>query len=403
MSSPLLASRVTRMRESPSVAAAQRVRELKAEGRSILDLTVGEPDFDTPDHIKTAAIAAMQSGLTKYTAVNGIPVLREAISKRLMEKTGLDYDASRITIGGGAKQVIFLALMATVEAGVEVVVPSPYWVSYPDMVEAHDGTPVVVDCPESDGFLLTPERLEAAITPATRWVILNTPSNPTGAIYDADRLAALAAVLDRHPHVHVLSDEIYDEICYLDAPAPTLLGIAPHLRDRVFLTNGVSKSYAMTGWRLGYGVGNPELVGAINKLQSQSSSCPSSISQAAAAEALSGDQSFVTESVASYRHRRDVAFELLDAVDGLDPVLPQGAFYLFVGCSSLIGARTPEGVELRSDQGVVLYLLDHASVATIQGSAYGADGYFRVSFATSEDVLRSAAASISAAVSSLTR
>ncbi|WP_415976195.1 aspartate transaminase [Rhodococcus sp. 077-4] len=403
MSSQTLASRVTRMRESPSVAAAQRVRELKAQGRAILDLTVGEPDFDTPEHIKRAAVAAMNDGLTKYTPVNGIPALREAISNRLHLKTGLDYDSSRITIGGGAKQVIFLALMATVEAGVEVIVPSPYWVSYPDMVAAHDGTPVVVDCPESEQFLLTPERLDAAITPATRWVILNTPSNPTGAIYTAEQLAELARVLDRHPHVHILSDEIYDEITYLDAPVPTLLAVAPHLRDRVFLTNGVSKSYAMTGWRLGYGVGNPELVGAINKLQSQSSSCPSSISQAAAAEALAGDQSFVTESVASYRHRRDVTFELLDRIDGLKPVLPQGAFYLFVGCTGLIGATTPGGTVLKSDQDVVLYLLDHASVATIQGSAYGAEGYFRVSFATSEATLRAASSAISEAVSALTR
>lgn len=398
-----LASRVTRMRESPSVAAAQRVRELKAEGAEILDLTVGEPDFDTPSHIKAAAVAAMEIGLTKYTPVNGIPVLREAIGKRMRQKTGLDYDSSRTTIGGGAKQVIFLALMATVEEGVEVIVPSPYWVSYPDMVAAHDGTPVVVNCPESENFLLTPERLESAITPSTRWVVLNTPSNPTGAIYTAAQLEALVAVLDRHPHVHVLSDEIYDEITYLDAPVPNLLALAPHLQDRVFLTNGVSKSYAMTGWRLGYGVGSRELVGAINKLQSQSSSCPSSISQAAAAEALTGDQSFVVESVASYRHRRDITFELLDAIDGLEPVLPQGAFYLFVGCSGLIGARTPDGSVLGSDQDIVLYLLDFAAVATIQGSAYGADGYFRVSFATSEDVLRAAAAAISSAVSALTR
>ncbi|MDI9897146.1 aspartate transaminase [Rhodococcus sp. IEGM 1381] len=403
MTSITLASRVTRMRESPSVAAAQRVRELKSQGREILDLTVGEPDFDTPAHIKAAAVTAMDAGLTKYTPVNGIPVLREAIGKRIREKTGLDYDSGRITIGGGAKQVIFLALMATVEADVEVIVPSPYWVSYPDMVSAHDGTPVVVDCPESEHFLLTPARLEAAITPATRWVILNTPSNPTGAIYTAEQLDGLADVLDRHPHVHVLSDEIYDEITYLDGPVPNLLAVAPRLQDRVFLTNGVSKSYAMTGWRLGYGVGSPELVGAINKLQSQSSSCPSSISQAAAAEALTGDQSFVTESVASYRRRRDITFELLDAIEGLEPVLPQGAFYLFVGCSALIGARTPDGDVLGTDQAVVLYLLDHASVATIQGSAYGADGYFRVSFATSEHVLRSAAAAISTAVSDLTR
>jgi aspartate aminotransferase len=398
-----LASRVTALRQSPSVAAAQRVRELEADGRAILDLTVGEPDFDTPEHIVYAAIEAMHAGATRYTPVNGVPELRAAITATMKAKTGLDYESDRITIGGGAKQVIFLALMATVEEGVEVIVPAPYWVSYPDMVAAHGGTPVVVQCPESENFLLTPERFESAITPATRWVILNTPSNPTGAIYNESQLRSLATVLDLHPHVNVLSDEIYDEISFLDERTPTLVTVAPHLRDRVFVTNGVSKSYAMTGWRLGYGVGDPVLVGAINKLQSQSSSCPSSISQYAAAEALTGDQSFVATSVASYRHRRDVMFELLAEIDGLTPVLPQGAFYLFVGCSDLIGSYTPDGTRLESDQDVVLYLLDHASVATIQGSAYGVDGYFRVSFATSEDVLRSAAENIAKAVAALTR
>ena len=395
------AGRVRRIRESASVAAAQRVRDLKAEGRTILDLTVGEPDFDTPDHIKAAAVAALDAGLTKYTAVNGIPPLREAILQRFATRTGLPVDVPNLTIGGGAKQVIFLALMASVEAGDEVIIPAPYWVSYPDMVLAHDGTPVIVDCPEEDGFLLSAAQLEQAITPATTWVILNAPGNPSGSVYSREQLSELAAVLRRHPQVLVLADEIYDEIVFGERPMPTLLDVAPDLADRILTVNGVSKAYAMTGWRLGWGVGEPGLIAAINKLQSQSSSCPSSISQAAAVAALTGDQSFVTTSVASYRRRRDLFHDLLSDIDGLEPVLPAGAFYLFVRCAGLLGRTTPQGHLLTTDQDVVLYLLEEASVATIQGSAYGMSPYFRCSYATSESVLTDAAAQLAAAVAAL--
>ncbi|WP_433715270.1 aspartate transaminase [Nocardia sp. CA-084685] len=401
MSPFALAARVERMRESPSSAAAQRVRTLRESGRVILDLTVGEPDFDTPDHVKAAAIRAMDSGLTKYTAVNGIPELRQAIAARILDRTGTTVDDNEITVGGGAKQVIFMALMATVEEGDQVIVPSPYWVSYPDMVSLHGGTPIVVDCPESDRFLLTAAGLAGAITPATKWVILNGPSNPTGAVYNTEELAALAAVLERHPHVNILCDEIYDEIVFTAQRTPSLLSVAPQLRDQIFVVNGVSKSYAMTGWRLGYGVGHPQLIAAINKLQSQSSSCPSSISQAAAAAAIAGDQSFVAESIVRYRARRDLMFDLLADVDGLAPVRPQGAFYLFVGCAGILGKRTPDGRVLHDDQDVVLYLLEAASVATIQGSAYGAPSYLRISFATSADVLRTAAVEIAKAIAAL--
>ena len=395
------AGRVRRIRESASVAAVQRVRDLKAEGRTILDLTVGEPDFDTPGHIKAAAVAALDAGLTKYTAVNGIPPLREAILQRFATRTGLSVDARNLTIGGGAKQVIFLALMASVEAGDEVIIPAPYWVSYPDMVLAHDGTPVIVDCPEEDGFLLSAAQLEQAITPATTWVILNAPGNPSGSVYSREQLSELAAVLRRHPQVLVLADEIYDEIVFGERPMPTLLDVAPDLADRILTVNGVSKAYAMTGWRLGWGVGEPGLIAAINKLQSQSSSCPSSISQAAAVAALTGDQSFVTTSVASYRRRRDLFHDLLSDIDGLEPVLPAGAFYLFVRCAGLLGRTTPQGHLLTTDQDVVLYLLEEASVATIQGSAYGMSPYFRCSYATSESVLTDAAAQLAAAVAAL--
>jgi aspartate aminotransferase len=396
-----LAARVGAIKESASVAASQRVRELKASGIPIVDFTIGEPDFETPDNIKDAAKAAIDAGLTRYTPVTGIPALRDAIRAKAEVRTGQRYGADEVTLGGGAKQVIFLALMATVEEGVEVIVPAPFWVSYPDMVVANGGTPVIVPCVASDDFLLTPELLEAAITPRTRWVILNAPSNPSGAIYDEAALAGLAEVLDRHPQVHVLADDIYDEITYGDAPVPNLLRVAPRLRDRVLVVNGVSKSYAMTGWRIGYATGERSLIAAINKLQSQMSSCPSSISQAAAAEALSGDQSFVSSAVATYRTRRDLICALLNAVDGLSVTPPQGAFYAYVDCSGLLGRRTPAGGVLKTDADVVLYLLNEAHVATIQGSAYGLSPYFRISFATSDDLLRAGAAQIADAVARL--
>ncbi len=395
------AARVQAIRESPSTQAAQRVRDLRAAGRTIVDLTVGEPDFDTPDHVKAAAVAAMDAGLTKYTPVNGIPALREAIAAKVLRRTGQAYGGNEIAVGGGAKQVIFLALMAGIDPGDEVIVPAPYWVSYPDMVAAHGGVPVVVPCREADGFRLTPQALEAAITPRTRWLVLNAPGNPTGTLYTPHELAALAEVLDRHPRVVVLCDEIYDEITFTDRPATSLVSVAPRLRERILLVNGVSKTYAMTGWRLGWGLGDPGLIGAVNTLQSQSSSCPSSISQAAAVAALTGDETFVRRSVAAYRERRDLIHGLLADVDGLAPVRPAGSFYLFVNCAGLLGRTTPDGATLTTDNDVVLFLLDHASVATIPGSAYGSSPYFRVSFAAAEPTLKDAAAAIGAAVATL--
>jgi len=395
------ATRIQAIRESPSTQAAQRVRDLRAAGRTIVDLTVGEPDFDTPEHVKAAAVAAMDAGLTKYTPVNGTPELRAAIAEKVRQRTGQAYGGNEIAVGGGAKQIIFLALMAGVDPGDEVIVPAPYWVSYPDMVAAHGGVPVVVDCAEADGFRLTPDALAAAITPRTRWLVLNAPGNPTGTLHTPAELAALADVLDRHPQVLVLCDEIYDEITFTDRPATGLVAVAPRLRDRILLVNGVSKTYAMTGWRLGWGVGDPALIDAVNTLQSQSSSCPSSISQAAAVAALTGDDAFVRRSVAAYRERRDLIHDLLADVEGLRPVRPDGSFYLFVNCAGLLGRTTPDGARLTTDNEVVLYLLDHASVATIPGTAYGARPYFRVSFAASEAVLKDAAAAIGAAVAAL--
>ncbi|MEO5315095.1 aspartate transaminase [Pseudarthrobacter sp. CC12] len=395
------ASRVTRIKSSPSVAAAARVRELKAEGRRILDLTVGEPDFDTPQHIKDAAVAAIDRGETKYTSVTGTPELQKAILQTLHRKTGQQYTAGEITIGGGGKQVIFTAFMATLDPGDEVVIPAPYWVSYPDMVLANEGTPVIVSCGEDTGFKLTPEALAGALTERTKWVILNTPSNPTGAVYSREELAGLAAVLKDHHGVYVLTDEIYDGIHFGEELITGLVAVAPGLKDRVLVTNGVSKAYAMTGWRLGYAGGPAPLVAAINKLQSQMSSCPSSISQAAAAAALTGDQAFVRESVDVYRERRDAAVSGLNAVNGLQCATPEGAFYAYVNCAGVIGKTTPDGRQISNDEDFTLYLLEAASVAVIQGSAYGLSPYFRISYATGLPVIEDSIAAIEKAVRAL--
>jgi aspartate aminotransferase len=401
MSEYLPASRVTRIKSSASVAAAARVRELRAEGIPIIDLTVGEPDFDTPDHIKAAAIEAINAGQTKYTSVTGTPELQAAILRRIESHTGVHYAANQLTIGGGAKQVIYVALMASLNDGDEVIVPAPYWVSYPDMVLANDGTPVIVACGEDTGFKLTPGVLREAITAKTKWLILNAPSNPTGAVYSREELQALGSVLEEFPNVYVLTDEIYDEIHFGDGRVTSLITAVPSLRDRILLVNGVSKAYAMTGWRLGYGVGPAPLIAAMNKLQSQTSSCPSSVSQAAAAAALNGDQSFVRDSVEVYRKRRDVAVEGLNAIEGLSVAPAEGAFYAYVNCSGVIGKTAPDGTVIENDQDFTMYLLNAAAVAVIQGSAYGLGPYFRISFATSLETINAGVDSIHKAVSAL--
>lgn len=399
---PTEAARMTRVHPSPSTVAAAKARELRESGVRVLDLTVGEPDFDTPDNVKAAGIAAIERGETKYTAVNGTAALRAAIIGRLRRVTGIEYTDAEISIGSGAKHVIFTALMATLSPGDEVVVPAPYWVSYPDMVVLNDGVPVIVRCPISDDFKLTPARLRAALTERTRWLILNAPSNPTGAVYSRAELAALAAVLDEYPGVLVLTDEIYDEVFLGEGRCTTLLEVAPQLRERVLVVNGVSKTYAMTGWRLGYCAGPQPVVAAINKLQSHMSSCPSSISQAAAAEALTGDQSFVAEAAEQYRARRDLVVARLNAIDGLRALAGDGAFYVFADCSGVIGRRTPAGTVIDSDDAFVTYLLEQARVATITGSAYGLSPFFRVSFATDEATLTAAMDAIADAVRQLT-
>lgn len=396
-----LAARVTNIRVSPSTAAAQKVRDLKAEGREILNLTVGEPDFDTPDTIKAAAISAINAGYTKYTSVNGTEDLRKAIQNDYKFRLNIDCELNEICVGGGAKQVLFVALMATVEEGDEVIIPAPYWVSYPDMVIANGGTPVIVKCGEDVGFKLTPTALEAAITPNTKWVILNSPSNPTGAAYNSDELRALGSVLLKHPHVLVMCDEIYDRIWYAEFEACSILGVVPELKNQALVSNGVSKSYAMTGWRIGYAVGPLDLINAINKLQSQMSSCPSSISQAAAAFALTDNQSSVTKSVEVYRARRDRAYELINAIPELSCTLPDGAFYLFPSCAGTIGKTTPQGKKIESDLDFGLYLLDTVGVASVHGGAYGLEPYFRISTATSMEEIEAACAKIAKACAAL--
>jgi aspartate aminotransferase len=401
MSTFVPASRVSRIKVSPSTAASARARELKAAGRDIVDLTVGEPDFDTPENVKAAAHAAIDRGETKYTAVNGTPALRKAIIGDFQRRLGLTYSDNEICVGGGAKQILFLALMASVENDAEVIIPAPYWVSYPDMVIANEGKPVIVQCPEETGLKLTPEALEKAITPKTLWLVLNSPSNPTGAAYSRNELEALGKVLLRHPQVLVLCDDIYDQVWFKDEPMTTLAAAVPELKDRVLLTNGVSKSYAMTGWRIGYAAGPAALIAAINKLQSQMSSCPSSVSQAAAAFALANDQSFITDSVKVYKDRRDYACARLNAVPGLSCLVPDGAFYLYPNCSGVIGRKTPDGKFIENDLDFVLYLLDGVGVAALQGAAYGLSPYFRLSFATSMEVITEACDRIEKAVKAL--
>ena len=398
-----LARRVTNIRVSPSTAAAQKARDLKAQGRDILDLTVGEPDFDTPDSIKEVGIDAIRSGETKYTPVNGTIALRNAIQHDFGTRLGIEFGHDSISVGGGGKQIIFVALMATVEEGDEVIIPAPYWVSYPDMVIANGGTPVIVSCGEDAGFKLTPDALEAAITPNTLWLILNTPSNPTGAAYTPDELVALGEVLLSHPQVFVLCDEIYDRIWFADFAVKSIVSVVPGFLDRTLVVNGVSKSYAMTGWRIGYGVGPVKLIGAINKLQSQMSSCPSSISQAAAAAALTGDQSSIEASVAVYKKRRNRAVELINAIPELQCRVPDGAFYLFPSCAGVIGKTTPEGKVIENDLDFVLYLLETEGVASVHGGAYGLEPYFRISTATSMEIIEAACARLAKACAALTQ
>lgn len=382
-----LASRLNRIKPSPSSMAGQRARELRAQGRDIVGLTAGEPDFETPEHIKQAATRAMAAGKTRYTDVGGTPELREAVSQKFKAENGLDYGVNEIIVGTGAKQVIFNALMCTLEAGDEVIVPAPYWVSYPDIALLADGVPVFVDCPEAKGFKLQPEDLERAITPRTRWLVLNSPNNPSGATYTRQELVALAQVLNRHPHVWVMTDDIYEHLIYDGREFATLAQAAPELKDRTLTINGVSKAYAMTGWRIGYGAGPAALIKAMVKLQSQSTSGASSIGQAAAVAALTGPQDFIAVNRQVFQQRRDTVVAALNKVDGLRCHAPEGAFYVFAACEALFGLRTPGGAVIASSDDWIMHLLDAQNLAALQGSAYGVPTHFRLSFAASTEHL----------------
>jgi aspartate aminotransferase len=382
-----IADRMNRIKPSPSSMATQRSRALKAAGHDVVGLTAGEPDFDTPPNVIEAVARAMAASKTKYTDIGGTPELKAAVRDKFKRENQLEYSTAEVIVGTGGKQVIFNALMATVQKGVEVIVPAPFYVSYPDIVLLAGGTPVPVTCPPEKGFKLQPEDLEKAITPRTRWLILNAPNNPSGAVYSRQELRALADVLVRHPHVWVLSDDIYEHILFDGREFCTMAQVAPELKERTLTVNGVSKAYAMTGWRIGYCVGPLELIKAITKLQSQSTSNPSSIGQAAALEALTGPQGFIAERTKIFQDRRDAVVAQLNAIPGITCHLPEGAFYVFPSCAGIIGKTTPAGQVLKTDEDFVLYLLDSEKLAGVHGAAYGSTPFFRFSFATSIAVL----------------
>ncbi len=380
-----LSPRLSRTKLSPSTLAAQKVRDLRAAGRDIIGLTIGEPDFNTPDHVKRAVVAAMDRNETKYPPIFGIPQLREAVRRKFIRDNGLDYAGDQIMVGTGSKQILFNTLLATLEPGDEVIIPAPYWISYLDMTLVADGTPVVVDCSMENGFKITPQQLEAAITPRSKWLMINSPGNPSGAIYSRSELQALAEVLRLHPQVWILSDDIYEHLRFDGVEFCTMAQVAPDLADRTLTVNGVSKAYAMTGFRLGYAAGPRELINAMVKLQSQSTAGVNSLSQWAAVEALDGPQEFIAERAAAFQERRDRLLDILNAVPGITCDRPQGAFYLFPRVEGLIGRRTPQGKVLENEQDIVLHLLEHAGVAVVQGAAYGLSPYMRISIAYALD------------------
>ena len=398
----MLASRLSAIKPSPTIAVSNMAAEMKAAGKDVIGLGAGEPDFDTPDHVKAAARTAMDEGKTKYTAVDGIPQLKAAIVDKFARENNFTCSADMVTVGTGGKQVLYNALMATLDKGDEVIIPAPYWVSYPDMVLLAEGTPVPVECPQSDGFKLTPAALEAAITARTKWLILNSPSNPTGAAYSADDLRSLAEVLRKHPHVHIMVDDMYEHLVYDGFVFATLAEVAPDLQDRTLTINGVSKAYCMTGWRIGYATGPQALIKAMAKIQSQSTSNPNSIAQWAAVEALNGPLDFMADNLVHFAARRTLVSDALNAIDGMDCFVPEGAFYVYPNISGLLGRTTPEGKQLETDGDFVSYLLESQGVATVQGAAFGLSPHFRISYATGTAVLEDAMARIARACAALT-
>ncbi|RWD52262.1 MAG: pyridoxal phosphate-dependent aminotransferase [Mesorhizobium sp.] len=393
-----ISSRLSVVKPSASMAASQAAKALRAKGVDVIDLGLGEPDFPTPPHIIEAAFAAARSGDTLYTAAAGTPAVRKAVAEKFRRENGLDYAADDVVVANGAKQIIFNALMATLENGDEAILPAPYFVSYPEMVKLLGGTPIIVECPETSGFRLTSEVLERAITPRTKWLFLNMPGNPSGAVYSEADLKALGAVLARHPQVLVLSDEIYEHILFDGREFVSFGKACPELKDRSLIVNGVSKAYAMTGWRVGYAAGPAPLVKAMSTVQSQSVTSVCSIAQAATVAALEGSQDEVSRFRQAFEARRNLVVDGILQINGLTLSPPEGAFYAYIGCANLIGRRTPKGDVLEDDAAVASYLLNEGRVASVPGVAYGLSPYFRISTATSEEVLSEAIRRIKAAV-----
>ena len=397
----ILASRLNRIQPSPTIAMSIKARELKAEGKNIIELAAGEPDFPTPPHIIKAAEDAMSRGETKYTDPDGTPALKQAICEKFKRDNNLDYVTSQVTIGTGGKQVLYNALMATLNAGDEVIIPAPYWVSYPDMVLLAEGTPKIVECPLDKNFILQPEDLERAITPKTKWIILNSPSNPTGSGYTWEDLKKLTDILIQYPNVWVMTDDMYEHLVYDDFKFCTPAQVEPELYSRTLTVNGMSKAFCMTGWRIGYAAGPENLITAIRKIQSQSTSNPSSISQAASVAALNGPMDFLAKNNYVFKQRRDLVCSMLNQAKGITCPTPDGAFYVYPSCAGLIGKKTPDGKILKTDEDVVTYLLETEGIAAVHGAAFGLSPHFRISYATSTEALEDACQRIQRACSAL--
>ena len=385
----IISDSLKRIKPSPTIAVSQKAKELKAAGKDVIGLGAGEPDFDTPENIKNAAIKAIKDGDTKYTTVDGTYALKEAIVKKFKRENNINYTVDQITVGAGGKHVIYNLMMATLNKGDEVIIPAPYWVSYPDIVLLAGANPVVIECSEEQGFKLSAKDLESKINNNTKWLILNSPSNPTGACYSEQEIKNLSQVLKRNPHVNILSDDIYEHITYDGFKFFTIAQI-PEIKNKVVTMNGVSKSYAMTGWRIGYAAGDKEIIKAIAKIQSQSTTNPSSISQAAAVEALNGKQDFISVRAKAFQERRDFVVNSLNSIEGINCIKPNGAFYVFPSCKGLIGKKDKNGKKITSDTDFVESLLENNEVAVVQGSAFGLEGFFRISYATSMDKLQEA-------------
>ena len=397
----ILADRLSRIKPSMTVGINVKANALRAEGKDVLVLAAGEPDFDTPLNIRQAATKAMDDGLTRYVPGKGTPALQEAIIRKFKEENNINYSKDEIIVGVGGKHILYNAMMATLNPGDEVIIPAPFWVSYPDIVLLAEGKPVIVPCDEKQNFKITPSQLEKSITPRTKWLMINSPSNPTGAVYTKEELVALGQVLLKNLHVYILTDDIYEKIIYDNNTFHTIASVVPELKNRTLTLNGVSKAYCMTGWRLGYCGGPKDIIAGMNKIQSQSNTSTSSISMAASVEALSGNQSFIGIHNIEFKKRRDMVVEKLNAIEGLSCSVPSGAFYVYPNCSGILGMKTPNGDVLNTDEQFMSYLLESEGVAGVHGEAFGLSPYFRLSYATSEKILEDACVRIARACQNL--